>query len=154
MKDQWLEASKKAVMHLDIVEGASSHLDQMDLQSLVEMGQRLWWVVKRANKILDGIKVRFRNEAQHGHARFDAPDGSHCLVIPHSAGVTLRKDADIEQVKKILGDRFDLFFEEVVTYKPRKDFTSRVASCPVSEQKLVMHVIDIADRTPRVVFKD
>lgn len=157
-KVQWLASAKQALTHLGQVEGVETFLDQLDRTELVALGQRLWWLNKRANKVLDGIKIRLRDEAAaqggSGTCRFDSPDGSHCLIIPHASSLGLRKDADIEAVKTLLGPRWRDFFDEVITYKPRKDFQNRTAACTPAEQAALLGVIDLSDRTPRVVFKD
>jgi hypothetical protein len=152
----WITSVKQSLVLLGQAE--SAQLDQMSIPDLVVFGQRLWWVVKRANKVLDAIKVRFRDEAakvpSDAPARFDAPDGSHCLVIPHKASLSMRSDADIQHLKQALGDRFGDYFEEVISYKLRKDFSTRIASCVGPERVALNDAVDQVDRTSRVIFKD
>ena len=125
---------------------------------LIAVGQRLWWIVDRANKILDLIKVRLRQEAAGtpGSSRFDSlpGDSAHALVVPQASSLNVRKDADVSGLATLLGDRFPEFFETVTTYRPRKDFQVRVASSPAAEQGALLEAVEMVDRTPRVVFKD
>jgi hypothetical protein len=132
----------------------------LPLPEAVITGQHLWWVIKRATDLLDEIKVRLRNEAaampdrgMNTH-RFDAPDGSHALVIPSSPTLEVKKDADMPGVKTALGTQFGDFFEEVIVYKPRKSFQTGVTKCAADQQAALLNVVTMQERAPRVVFKD
>lgn len=136
-------------------------LATMPLDQLVALGQRLWWVVKRANQILDEIKERLRKEAtqfpDRGTAthRFESPeDDTHSLVIPSSAHLTISKATDIDKLKADLGPLFDDYFDTVVTYKPRKDFQIAVRKCNPDVQATLLGAVNVNQRTSRVVFKD
>jgi len=156
MVGTWIASVKQALTLLGQAEDAAPDVSNVPVADLVILGQRLWWIGKRVNKMLDPIKVRLRAEAQtsQGACRFDAVDGSHCLVIPHSASLNLRKDADVGGLKQLLGDRFPEFFDEVITCRPRKDFQIKTAGCTTDVQAALLESIDMSDRTPRVVFKD
>lgn len=54
--------------------------------------------------------------------------------------------------KETAGSLFDHLFETVVTYKPRKGFNSRAASCQPKQAQVITEVIEIRDGTPRVSF--
>jgi len=155
---RWLTSAKQALTLLTDTEGVVPEVDNIPVTDLVALGQRLWWMTKRANKVLDAIKVRLRKEA-HGHTgedawRCDSPEGGHCLVIRNESILNVRKDADIVGLRALLGDRFPEFFQEVVTYKPHKHFQIRTAGCMTDEQAVLLESVDLVDRTPRVVFKD
>lgn len=132
----------------------------LPLTEVITTGQRLWWVVKRATVLLDEIKIRLRGEAAtmpdkglNTH-RFDAPDGSHALVIPSSPTLEAKKDADMAAVKALLGPQFADFFDEILVYKPRKTFQSGITKCAADQQVALINSVTLTERTPRVVFKD
>jgi len=136
-------------------------IDTMPVDQLVSLGQRLWWIVKRANKTLDLIKKRLRDEAtlfpDKGTVthRFEAPnDGTHSLVIPSSPQLTINKTTDVEKLKATLGPRFDDFFTTTVRYQPCKDFQLAIKSASPAEQAVLLDAVNVNSRTARVVFKD
>jgi len=127
----------------------------------VSLGQALYLVTKKAEAILSSMKESLREEAvrqsqgQAGAQTLAAPDGSRCTVMIHPPSVRVRKDADMTGLKTSLGLGFSALFEEITTFKPRKDFQTVAATIqdPVQMQN-VMEVVDIAADTPKVFFKD
>lgn len=139
----------------------TGNLPAYSTEEVVALGQRLWWLVKRSTKALDPIKVRLRELAVQqagsvpGCQRFEASDGAHCIVTIPNSSLILRKDADMHKVKSILGDAdFFLCFDEIVTYKPKKDIQDIASKFPKDKAAAVMTVLDMADNTPKVAFKD
>lgn len=135
-------------------------VDTLTNEELVVLGQRLWWLIKRATKALEPIKSKLRGQAHlqaqgaTGNRRFEASDGSHCIVsIPPSAPV-LRKDADMAKIKILLGTHFDDFFDTQVTYRPCKGFQDMVPLLTPDAANAVMSVLNMAESTPKVTFKD
>lgn len=153
---KWIASVKQALTYLDDVEESLPFMDNMTSSELVMLGQRLWFIIKRSNKILDRIKVRLREEAGNPHSavHFDGEDKTHCLVIPQSPVLDVRKDADIKKLKDLLRDDFDIYFEEVVSHHPRKDFDVRTSSCAPDVQQVLFDAVNVNERTHRVVFKD
>lgn len=130
------------------------------IEDVVGLGQRLWWLLKRGNKALEPIKIRLREEAikqgkgAPGNHRFESPDGSHCIVTIPNPSPILRRDADMALLRDTLGEVFDECFDMVVSIKPKKDIEAVVARLPPDKASAVMSVLDLADTTPRVAFKD
>jgi hypothetical protein len=57
-------------------------------------------------------------------------------------------------VKRVLGSEFGLFFEEVLTYKPRKEFEERVTALQNPLHKQILHnSVQRVEPTPRVSFR-
>jgi len=157
MKATRLEISTRALQILAALEGGKD-LKNMPREDLVDVGQRLWWLVKKADGVLTEIKEILREEAlslsPQEMTRFDSPSGAHCLVIPSKSSVALKKNIDVDALKATLGPTFSSFFETLVTYRVRKEFQPLVASAPPAIQNAVLSSITMEDRTPRVVFKD
>lgn len=122
------------------------------------VGSILTDLVKRANKALEPLKEGLREDAldrSKGHpgpVYFNAPDGSQCIVVIPKQMPAIRPDANVEQIKTALGDRFGQYFTEKVVFGVRKDFSTSTAT--PDEIKLVLQAIDINDGTPRVSFRD
>lgn len=154
---QWIHMARQCLTLIDDLESsASPNVSTIPVSELVSIGQRLWWIIKRADRILDKIKGRLRTEAgvDPGPKRFDAPDGSHCIVTVLPPAVALRKEADMAAVKAALGPEFTEVFEEVVSYVPRRDFKVRVGELDPVKAQVVMAAVQLVDRTSRVGFKD
>jgi hypothetical protein len=127
---------------------------QTSTPELVNIGQQLWWIVKRATRALEPIKDRLRQEADGVTQKFDSGEGTHCMVVCPVPKVVLRKEADIPRLKAALGDRFSDLFEEVVQVRPRKDIQELVKDCSQKEMQAVLAAVDMMSDTPRVAFKD
>jgi hypothetical protein len=160
-----MKGIKLAKQTLDTLNSTQQEVDgnisTMPIEQLVVLGQRLWWIVKRANQILDVIKHRLREEAtqfpDRGSIthRFEAvEDETHSLVIPSSPQLTINGTTDMDKLKAELGPLFDEYFVTVTTHKPRKDFQVAVRQCDPKVQAILMGAINVNQRTSRVVFKD
>ena len=144
----------------DIDRDALNDVPAMSEEELVIFGQRVWWLTKRLGKAFEPVKVRLRELALTrangalGAQRFEAIDGSHVIVSIPAGTMVMRKDADMEKVQSVLGDKFDTVFETVTTFRPRKDMQDQVVGWAADELAAVMSVVDMADPTPKVAFKD
>lgn len=138
----------------NIDQEAGNLVPQTGAPDLVAVGQRLWWIIKKSNKALDVIKERLREEANGTTTRFESGEGSHCMVICPAIKAVIRKDTDIPKLKTELGERFLDIFEEVVTYKLRKDFKDSMKFCTPQELLAVLRSTDMVEDTPRITFKD
>lgn len=151
MASVWVTAVRQAMVLIDQIE--SDDVREMPQKDLVLLGQRLWWLIKHAEKLLGVIKDKLRQEAAGANRRFEADD-SHCLVLPQKPTIELRKGLDIAEMKTKLGPRFSEFFEEVVTYKPKPDFKQRTAAADADTAALLLNAVTLNTRSARVVFKD
>jgi hypothetical protein len=140
----------------DIDRDALNEVPVMSLDELVAFGQRVWWLSKRLNKVMDPVKVRIRDYAkrQEGTQKLMSLDGSQAIVSPQPASLVLRKDTDIDQLKAALGDKFDTVFDTVTVYKPKKDIQDQVHHLTSEQVNVIMSVVDMTDTTPKVSFKD
>lgn len=148
---------RKALLTVgDIDRDALREVPDMPLEDLVSFGQRVWWLTKRLNKVMEPVKARIRDYAVSGAGtqRLEASDGSFAIVSPQPANLVLRKDTDIDQLKVALGDKFDIVFDTVVTYKPKKDIQDQVVNLTQEQVAVVMSVVDVADTMSKVAFKD
>jgi len=139
----------------------ANEIPKMPKEDLVILGQRLWWLIKRATRTLDPIKARFRELAIQqasgvaGNQRFEATDGSHCIVVIQNVTPVVRKDSDMAKLRASIGDvLFDQCFDTVTVYKPKKNIQELVAGMPPDNANSIMSILDMADGTPKVMFKD
>lgn len=132
----------------------------ISLKEWVGIGQKLMVLVNESAKAVGFIKDMLRKEAaaradgKPGSHYFPGIDGSQCIVNIPTPVLQMKKDADIDSLRRLLGDKFDLFFETVVTYRPRKEFYLKTAACNEKEVQAIVDAVDLVDGTPRVMFKD
>lgn len=136
-------------------------LPQMDTQTQVEVGQKLWNLSRFASVALEPIKVSLRDNAvkQRGGAsgtvQFDAPDGSRCKINIPTPNLGIRKGTDMGSLRTLLGDQFDDLFETITTHKPRGDLRTKTAALgDPAHQQAVLASLDVNPGTPRVFFED
>lgn len=147
-----LRKALNALGNLD--QEAGSLVPAASLPELVAVGQRLWWLIKKADKALDVIKDRLRTESGGISKKFESGEGSHCMVTYSAPKVTLRKDAEIPKLKAVLGAKFLDLFEESIKYKPRKDFQEAFKECSPEEMAVLLTAVDMTSDPPRISFKD
>lgn len=161
IKSDPVEVLTRIVQEIEKVSGdIRSQISQFDTQTKATLGHKLWAVSRKTLPSLDLIKTYLRDEAvQHqkgvpGTVQFYTSDGSSCSVsLPHPS-LEVRKDADIESIRKILGPRFECFFKTNVIYKPREDFSEQIKSLDPATQQALLGIIDIVPNTPKVFFGD
>ena len=156
-----LRQANLSYIDIEAIERVSGrNVAKMNPNDLVRYGQRLWWMTKLLGKAFEPVKVRLREIAiarsagTLGAQRFDADDGSFVIVSMQPGTLIKRKDAKMEAVQKLLGTKFDLVFDTTVTYQPRKDFQDHIGDLTPDELTAVMAVVDMADASPKVAFKD
>lgn len=145
---------------LDGLDNIKASLQDAPIERKVEVGSVLWELGDRVKLVLDEIKEDVRKAAvkelggQVGNTTIDGDDmGSATVTIP-SASLRIPKGKDIESIKKALGNRFPFFFEEVVTFKPHKEFEDRVEKIDDAlEQKILLDAVERQELTPRVSFR-
>ncbi len=136
-------------------------LPRMNVETQVEVGQKLWVMSRKITTALEEVKMHLRDEAlkqQNGTSgviRFNAPDGSKCKVSFPIPCLEIRKGVDMLTVKNLLGDQFPVYFKTTVTYKPQNDFRDTIEeiSDPAIRQT-VLDAVDVIPATPKVFFED
>ena len=163
------DASDKAqsfdtrVAHQVLMDGLNNiqeSLKDASIERKVEVGSVLWEFWDRTKKVLDTIKKDVRTEAvdllngASGTTTVDGDDSGSAMVVVPSASLRIPKGKNIEDIKKALGPKFSLFFEEVTTFKPQKEFESRVEALDDSlEQTILLEAVERHEMTPRVTFR-
>lgn len=145
---------------MSALDALESSLDSASLPRQVEIGSILWELGDKVRAILEGIKETMREEAisqlkgQEGTTVLKGDNVGEVSVKVPKTSLRVPKGVVISDLKRILGADFGLFFEEVVTLKPREEFEERAAvvTNPLHQQVLhssVQHV----EGTPRVSFR-
>lgn len=145
---------------LDSLETIRKSLEASSIERKVEIGSVLWQLVDRVSDVLDQIKQDVRVVAvaelkgQVGHTILEGDDLGEATVTIPEASLRVPKGTNLDDLKKVLGSDFGLFFEEVLTIKPRKEFEERVTALtnPLHQQILHNSVARV-EPTPRVSFK-
>ncbi len=143
----------------DLQRAFSQNLLPMSEGNLVALGSKLDNLVKSAENALGPIKDQLRilafavSNGEAGVASFQGVDGSQCTVSIPKPTNSIRKGVDMNGLKSLLGDDFDLFFETVVTYKPRDTLSQRIAKINPAKLPAVVAAVDQKEGTPRVYFK-
>jgi len=145
---------------LDGLETIKKSLDESTLERKVEIGSVLWQLGDAVKDVLDRIKSDVRVEAvaelkgQAGNTKLDGDDLGEATVTIPEASLRVPKGTNIDDLKKVLGSDFGLFFEEVTTVKPRKEFEDRVTALQNPLHKQILHnSVARVEPTPRVSFK-
>jgi len=137
-----------------------SMLQGKPLAEKVEIGSLLWDLRDLVSDTLDKIKDELRDEAlsrlkgNPGIENFQGALSGSCSVTVPKPSTRIVKGTDMSTLQTVLGDDFNLFFEETVNYKPRREFEERVAALedPLHQQVLIKS-IEHKDNTPRVSFR-
>lgn len=137
-------------------------LPSMSIEDQVSIGQRLWSISRSALAALEPLKGSLRDEAVRrqrstpGTVQFDANDGygSRCRVSIPAPCLEIRKGADVEALKTLLGDRFHYLFKTQVSYKLQDDFKEQVKEVPASVARPLLDAVDMAPGTPKVFFEN
>lgn len=144
-----------------LTEATKIVLPQLDAQTRVEVGQKLWNLSRLAAMALEPIKTSLRDEAvkrrkgASGTVQFTAPDGSKCSVNIPTPSLGIRRGTDMRMLKNLLGDQFDDLFETITTYKPRGKLQAKTAAlADPDHRKTVLESLDVNPGTPRVFFED
>lgn len=141
----------------DLVRG----LSEARTSELAEMGSLLATLVKDASLLQEDIKTILRDAAKKelgaepGTVTFDgdSPRTGVSVTIPKPR-VQLAKGADMSLVQRLLGPDFDLYFETVVTHKPRPTTPDLIVNLPNNPTKtLLLSAVEEKEGTPRVSFK-
>lgn len=145
----WITAVKQAAILI-------GQLDKHALKTLpqtevVQLGHQFWQITNQLEEFLTVVKDRLRTDA--GAATETVKFGP-ASVIPHSPTIEVKKDFDAEALQQKLGESFGDYFEEVTTYKPRKDFQEKVKKADPRLQALLLEAVNLNARIARVVFKD
>jgi len=144
------------------IEHLGKTLDGVALSSSdkVALAQALYLVSRRSDTILSALKEAIRDEAirqsggQPGPQVMSSDDGSKCTVMIFPPVMKSRKDVDWQGLKATLGARFVDLFDEVTTFRPRKDFQKQAAFLDPAHMQAVMNAVDMVADTPKVYFKD
>lgn len=130
----------------------------LTVDDAVDIGVALVGLEKTAHGALSPIKDIVRQVAldetkgQPGTCRLETQGGSKCQVIVPSPTIKVRGTADMDALKTTLGDRFALFFNTQISYKPAAGFNKLAAYDPQGSRP-ALDAVDIIDGTPRVSFK-
>lgn len=145
---------------LDSLETIRNSLANASTERKVEIGSVLWQLGDAVRDVLDDIKKDVRVVAvaelqgQVGHTTLEGDDLGEATVTIPEASLRVPKGANVDDLKKVLGSDFGLFFEEVITVKPRKEFEERVTALQNPLHQQILHnAVARVEPTPRVSFK-
>jgi len=145
---------------LDGLNTINESLEAASLERKIEIGSVLWELGDRVKEVLDAIKVDVRTtavtdmEGKVGHTTLEGDDLGEATVTIPSAVLRIPKGKDIEDLKRVLGQRFAFFFEETITYKPHKEYEDRVGQLDDAlTQKVLLDAVERNELTPRVSFR-
>ena len=123
------------VAHGTLIDGLKIIKDSLDNASLerkIEIGSVLRQLDDSVRNVLDAIKKDVRTAAvaelkgHAGHITLQGDDLGEVTVTIPEASLRVPKGTDVADLEKVLGKDFALFFEEILTIKPRKEFEERV----------------------------
>jgi len=122
----------------------------------IEIGSALYMMERGAHQALIKVKETLQTEALRGEPGNLTWMGSGRgrvdinVLQPH---LRIRKGANLEAVRDLLGDTFTDHFEVVTTYQLRKGAEKRLPTLPEATRKAVMSVCELGQGNPRVSFQ-
>ena len=150
------EAHRVLMQALDLME---SQLDDASIERLVEVGSVLWDFGGRITDILDKIKDTLRQQAlanlgdEIGVVTLDGDDLGKAMVHVLSPTLRVPRGKNVQDIKQALSSDFALFFDEVTTFKPRRDYEERVLSVENAlHKRTLLEAVERVESTPRVSF--
>jgi hypothetical protein len=143
----------------DVLELEASTL-KGDLSQQIEVGSILREIGDSIAGVLDRIKESIREHAirrsggRSGTLNFAGTDLGEATVNIPEASLKLAQGKSIEDLRRALGEDFEIFFEEITTHKPRKDFETRMAALQdAAQHRVLLAAVERVEATPRVGFK-
>lgn len=128
------------------------------VSDLVDIGTTLAGVIGAAKDATDTVKSLLRAEAlktlghEAGKAEFATATGQVVVTVP-SPRMELHDHADMAALQTILGEDFSTFFEERVTYVPRRDIATLIIALPPGPSRdALLAAVTEKEQTPRVAF--
>ena len=145
---------------LDGLDNLHTAMSAAALDRKIEVGSILWELGDRVREALNEVKKAVRIEAvarlegQVGTCLIEGDDRGEASVNIPEATLHVPKGRNVDDLKQALGSDFTLFFEEVVTHKPRKEYEERVAAVqdPL-RKKILLDAVQRDEPTPRVSFR-
>lgn len=142
----------------NVLDALLAEIPDATLKEQVSIGIILSKLLKRIKGAQERLKPLFRDAAlkqlqgNPGIATLNGSLGSVLVSIPPPM-IRLRKDADIEALKKAIGIDMETYFE--VSYKPRANIGTLVLNLPEGTQKEALwKALEEVSETPRVSFKE
>lgn len=132
-------------------------LGTLEVSDAVTIGWELWHIIGAGHRAIEPIKqvMRARAEAdgRRGPILYRGDDGTTCQVVVPDPQPKLRQDADLDALRKALGDKYGDLFSENLQVQPRPKFESLVKDLTPEERDAVLHAVDLAPGTSRVSFE-
>lgn len=134
-------------------------IEGQPVEEQVEVGAALWAVYERASQAMETAKKDLREAALEklggpGAHTFNGTGATEAMVTIPNPSLRLQKDADVALLKKVLGGDFGRYFDEKVSYVPRKEFNERRASDKdATHAAMLDKYVDTVPNTPRVTFR-
>ena len=121
---------------------------------LVRVGADLWEIRVQVESHVERIKaiIRSREEGAQTQQLLRGP-GATCLVTPQPTQVSVRKSVQLSELRRLLGDTFDVLFEVTEQVAPRKGFEAAITHVDDGLQvAAALAAVDIVTHKPRISF--
>lgn len=143
------------------LEAIKHDLRAAPLEERIELGLILWQTINKARKAIGPVKSDLREHAlrirdgQCSQVCITGHGTARCRVVIPEPTLRLREDADIAQLKTVLGDGFNAIFEERTRYLPRKEALNQRLSLRTGSaaQELLLNSLRQYEPTPRVYLE-
>jgi hypothetical protein len=122
----------------------------------VEIGSVLYMMERGAHQALVKLKETLQAEALQenpGNLTWRGSGRGQANINVPQPQLRIRKGADLEALRALLGDTFTEHFEVTTTYQLRKGAEKRLPTLPEATRKAVMSVCELGQGNPRVSFQ-
>ena len=139
----------------------SMEAEDADTDRQVELAFFLWKMINEASKVLDTIKEAHLRPAALKQAKgspgpqiLTGSGYSECEVRIPEPTYRLKKGADLNTIRSVLGDRYIKFFQENLNVEPRREAGNLVAQLKDQKtRRLLLESMTEFEGTPRVSLR-
>lgn len=147
----------KRLLMQSLNEVSSFSQEDLSTEELIELGQLLWTLSAQVKKQFEPIKAQLREigakeRSQPGKVVLAGLEQGQTLITIPPPRMVLKKDADIEHLKKALGEDFGKFFS--TNYSPNiVAIKEEIVQAPPERKELLLKVLEQKTGTIRVSFQ-
>ena len=132
----------------------AAQLGKLSQQDLVALGALLWKRGEEIQDLLLSVKeaIRSRSPRDPGQHLLESP-GVTCQVTVPSSHVVLSSEADLDDIRRVLGSDFDRLFRTTESVNPSKDFEDAFQNLDPEKASALRPHLEVVQGKARISFR-